>query len=480
MQTKRIQKLSPLLINQIAAGEVVTRPASVVKELLENAIDAKASHIRIDVEQGGLGLIKVSDNGCGIHPDDMMLAVTRHATSKLANVAELTGIDSLGFRGEALASIAGVAHLTIISSYDDTGVGRQLTLSGDDASHAQIIPIVKDKGTTVSVRDLYFNVPARRNHLKSIGTEFSHIEQIVQKIAISFPNIQLELYHQSKLRLKLESNIDQLLQRLENSLSRDLQATAKDFHLSLNGLLNQEEKGEFEPKITGFLWLNQPNPVKFIYINKRLVTDFTISQVLQKVARKLGVEQLGYVLFFELPTDWINVNIHPSKQQVKIQPLTNILAWLEQAVFDNLKDSVLNISNEFSTKIPQSVQTQLATKSKNKLQVSELQQPYQVATVHHNNKESIEKTDNVAELPRVLSILDKQGYILVLHWQSHLFLLNLSKQSLLNKLILQAEEPTKTVNNWIVQQFCQQGKILQSQIEDWLQSAKKIDYADLI
>ena len=128
MQNNRIQKLSALLINQIAAGEVVTRPASVVKELIENAIDAQATQIRIDIEQGGLGLIQVTDNGHGIHPDDMTLAITRHATSKLADVAQLMGINSLGFRGEALASIAAVSHLTLTSSHDDTGIGQQLTV----------------------------------------------------------------------------------------------------------------------------------------------------------------------------------------------------------------------------------------------------------------------------------------------------------------------------------------------------------------
>lgn len=470
MQTKRIQKLSPLLINQIAAGEVVTRPASVVKELLENAIDAKATYIRIDVEQGGLGLIKVSDNGCGIHPDDMILAVTRHATSKLANVAELTGIDSLGFRGEALASIAGVAHLSIISSCDDTGVGRQLTLSGDDASHAKIVPVVKEKGTIVSVRDLYFNVPARRNHLKSISTEFSHIEQTVQKIAISFPSIQLELYHQDKLRLKLETNINQSLQRLENSLSRNLQTTTKEFYLSLNGLLNQEEKGEFEPKITGFLWKNQPNPVKFIYINKRLVTDFTISQVLQKVARKLGVEQLGYVLFFDLPTDWINVNIHPSKQQVKIQPLTNILAWLEQAVFDSLKENVLSFTNEFSTRIPQSVQI-LPIKTKSTLKVSELQQPYLLETAKPNLVEMVAKSAD--DLPMVLSVVEKLSCkIIVLHYQDSLYLME-SCYFTNENFVLDVEN----ISKWLEQNF---GQGSTEQLQSWLDNARKIDYQNLL
>ena len=203
MPDNRIHKLSPLLINQIAAGEVVTRPASVVKELIENAIDANATHIRIDIEQGGLGLIQISDNGMGIHPDDMTLAVTRHATSKLANVSELVGIHSLGFRGEALASIAAISHLTLTSSHNDSGIGQQLSVSGSEVSQATIRPIVKHRGTCVSVRDLYFNVPGRRSHLKSIATEFTHIEHVVQRLAISFADVEIELYHQDKLRFSL-------------------------------------------------------------------------------------------------------------------------------------------------------------------------------------------------------------------------------------------------------------------------------------
>ena len=126
----RIKKLSPLLINQLAAGEVVTRPAAVVKELLENAIDAKATHIEVHITQGGMGMIQVADNGAGIHPDDMVMAITRHATSKVADVANLQGIRTLGFRGEALAAMAAVSRLTLISSHDDNGIGRQLQVSG--------------------------------------------------------------------------------------------------------------------------------------------------------------------------------------------------------------------------------------------------------------------------------------------------------------------------------------------------------------
>nr|WP_309596349.1 DNA mismatch repair endonuclease MutL [Moraxella osloensis] len=364
MPDNRIHKLSPLLINQIAAGEVVTRPASVVKELIENAIDANATHIRIDIEQGGLGLIQISDNGMGIHPDDMMLAVTRHATSKLANVSELVGIHSLGFRGEALASIAAISHLTLTSSHNDSGIGQQLSVSGSEVSQATIRPIVKHRGTCVSVRDLYFNVPGRRSHLKSIATEFAHIEQVVQRLAISFADVQIELYHQDKLRFSLTQSAQAphqslegavlpflpafSLARLEQALNLPLADIAQPFYLSLQGLQAQTE--ELSAQVTGWFFIAHKNNLpKLIYINHRLVSDLAISQAIQKVGRKLGIGidnslQMGYALSFELPAEWINVNIHPSKQQVKIQPLTNILAWLSQHMLEQLPPKMMELN----------------------------------------------------------------------------------------------------------------------------------------
>lgn len=457
--SNRIQKLPPLLINQIAAGEVVTRPASVVKELLENAIDAHATHIRIDIEQGGLGLIQISDNGHGIHPDDMTLAVTRHATSKLADVGELTGIDSLGFRGEALASIAAVSHLTLTSSHNDTGIGQQLSLSGQEVSHAQIKPIVKNRGTTVSVRDLYYNVPARRSHLKSIATEFAHIEQVVQRLAISFADIGLELYHQNKLRLNLnslskESTLQRStsqspnLQRLENALNLSLANIATPFDLSLTALQPSETA-----TITGWLFLtpnNQELP-KLIYINQRLVTDFAISQAIAKSARQVGLNSvnMGYALFFELPKDWINVNIHPSKQQVKIQPLTNILALLNQSLQDVLKAKLsekdfqaeitppqifsknLAEKNEHLPTLPtENLFTKNSTVKANPLKVNECKVDYQVFDNFDKVEPQAEPYFSVESLfdglPKFLKIVEsEQGRQGLIFWQDNFYLVDL-------------------------------------------------------
>lgn len=459
MTEKRIQKLSPLLINQIAAGEVVTRPASVVKELIENAIDAGASHITVHIEQGGLGLIQVADNGHGIHPDDMTLAVTRHATSKLADVGELTGIDSLGFRGEALASIAAVSHLTLTSSHTDTGIGQQLALSGEAVANAPsqiaVRPIVKQKGTTVSVRDLYYNVPARRSHLKSIATEFTQIEQVVQRLAISFADIGLELYHQNKLRFSLSTlkkSNGTVLKRLENALSLPLENIATPFELSLTALQPIENA-----KITGWLFLtphNQDLP-KLIYINQRLVTDFAISQAIAKSARQVGLDNvnMGYALFFELPKDWINVNIHPSKQQVKIQPLTNILALLNQALQDVLKEKlsekafqaeiatsqvspknlIENEKNEPLSTLPtENVFIKNTTLKSRTLQVNERKVDYQLFETVESQNETQNESHFSAErlfddLPKFLKIVEsEQGRQGVIFWQDNFYLVDLA------------------------------------------------------
>ena len=175
LSVRRIHALDPALANQIAAGEVIERPSSVVKELLENSIDAGSTELIIRVEQGGSTLIEIIDNGRGIHADDLPLAVMRHATSKIKTSEDLHAIVSLGFRGEALASIAAVSRLTLTSSRDDTGVGYQVEVNGTAFDDQEIQPVATQQGTHIRVQDLFFNVPARRKFLKKPTTEFGHI-----------------------------------------------------------------------------------------------------------------------------------------------------------------------------------------------------------------------------------------------------------------------------------------------------------------
>lgn len=370
--SNRIKKLPPLLVNQLAAGEVVTRPASVVKELIENAIDAGAKHIDIRITQGGMGIIEVADDGCGIHPDDMIMAVTRFATSKIADVAHLQGIATLGFRGEALAATAAVSRLTLTSCSDDSGIGRELNVAGILEDTPQLIPVVRSRGTTVTVKDLYFNVPARRGNLKSISTEYAHIEMVVKQLALVASDVSFTLGHNDKRRFNFESIVSSdkgatystsgseamkstvmqsVLARLTALLptSHDQAELFSDSNLqpiniSLEGLRPQSpwQEGAEDLAITGFLIPSaralSSSSYKLIYINGRLIKDRRISQSIRDSAANLsGINSLGYVLFFNLPKAWLNLNVHPSKQCIKIQNLANVMAHLEIGVRDALQ-----------------------------------------------------------------------------------------------------------------------------------------------
>ncbi|WP_440464135.1 DNA mismatch repair endonuclease MutL [Psychrobacter sp. ASPA161_6] len=363
----RIKKLSPLLINQLAAGEVVTRPAAVVKELLENAIDADATNIEIHITQGGMGMIEVIDNGVGIHPDDMVMAITRHATSKVADVANLHGITTLGFRGEALAATAAVSRLTLTSSHDDSGIGRQLQVAGVLDDIPKMIPVVHHRGTTITVKDLYFNVPARRGNLKSIATEFGHIETIVREVALARADVALSLFHDNKKRLSLSSNARVLLansmptsdgsisanplplSRLEQATSAELTVNALEIMIDLSSLwqpsteYTDSTSSSSQAGIYGWLWpinkqaQQQDSLPKLLYINGRLVKELIISNQLRQLAQSAHLNGIGYALYFDLPTQWLNINVHPSKQRIKISPLNNVMAHLSHAIHAKLK-----------------------------------------------------------------------------------------------------------------------------------------------
>jgi len=432
----RIKKLSPLLINQLAAGEVVTRPAAVVKELLENAIDAGASNIEIRITQGGMGMIEVLDNGTGIHPDDMVMAITRHATSKVADVANLHGITTLGFRGEALAATAAVSRLTLTSSHDDSGIGRQLQVAGVLDEVPKLLPVVHQRGTTITVKDLYFNVPARRGNLKSIATEFGHIETIVREVALARADVALTLFHDNKKRLSLSSramsandndntnssnnNAHRLpLSRLEQATGLRLTDNALEISIDLTSLMqlpkdyvNSNFAGQ--ANINGWLWLSndsQSTFPKLIYVNGRLVKEALISNQLRQLAQSAQLSGIGYALYFDLPTDWLNINVHPSKQRIKISPLNNIMAHLSHAIQPKLKtvatkqninqtinsaddnsqvlDNHLSINNAFAAERQQTSSAIYSAKSQ---QVQAPKQPYQLSENTDNAQSSEQAT----------------------------------------------------------------------------------------
>lgn len=310
----RICSLDPALANQIAAGEVIERPASVVKELVENAIDAGATDITIRVAQGGTTLIEIIDNGYGIHRDDLTLAVMRHATSKIYAAEDLQAIVSLGFRGEALASIAAVSRLSLTSSQDDEGVGYQIEVNGTAFDHQQVQAVASQKGTYIRVQDLFFNVPARRKFLKKPSTEFGHIEEVVRRLALIHFPIRFVLEHNDTIRLNLPcaesgelrfQRVQQLLGRsfTENAYWLDAQSQ----HLRLSG------------------WLGHPSDaraqadVQYVYVNGRMVKDKTISHALRMAYDGIlhSHQQAAYLLFLEVEPDQVDVNVHPTKHEIR-------------------------------------------------------------------------------------------------------------------------------------------------------------------
>ncbi|MEN8381015.1 DNA mismatch repair endonuclease MutL [Acinetobacter radioresistens] len=311
---RRIHTLDAALANQIAAGEVIERPASVVKELLENSIDASATELIIRVAQGGSTLIEIIDNGRGIHPEDLALAVMRHATSKIQSAEDLYAISSLGFRGEALASIAAVSRLSLCSSQDDSGIGYQVEVNGTAFDHQEIQAVAAQKGTHIRVQDLFFNVPARRKFLKKPTTEFGHIEEIVRRMALTHFDVRFVLEHNDSIRLNLpiadsgelrSQRVQQLLGRsfTENAYWID----AQSINMHLSG------------------WLGHPSDARpqadlqYVYVNGRIVKDKTISHALRMAYDGIlhGHQHAGYLLFLEVDPENVDVNVHPTKHEIR-------------------------------------------------------------------------------------------------------------------------------------------------------------------
>lgn len=312
--TTRIHTLDAALANQIAAGEVIERPASVVKELMENAIDAGASRVEIRIEQGGSTLISIADNGAGIHPDDLALAVLRHATSKISTADDLAAIGTLGFRGEALASTAAVSRLTIRSSQNGDGIGHELTVNGTAFSSEALKAVAQQRGTTVEVRDLFFNVPARRKFLKSVGTEFGHIEEAIKRVALFRFDVAFYLTHNGQVKLDLPvADSGQLrLQRVKKILGARFADTS--YWLDASSL---------DMRLAG--WLGHPSEARsqadlqYLYVNGRIVKDKTVSHALRMAYEGIlhGHQHAAYLLFLDMDPQRVDVNVHPTKHEVR-------------------------------------------------------------------------------------------------------------------------------------------------------------------
>ncbi|MCG6936744.1 MAG: DNA mismatch repair endonuclease MutL [Gammaproteobacteria bacterium] len=329
----RIFPMPVQLVNQIAAGEVVERPSSVVKELLENSLDAGATRIAIDIEKGGIKLIRITDNGHGIHKDDLVLSLSAHATSKISNLDDLEHVTSLGFRGEALPSIASVSQLQLTSCWQKGNETWQLTMDNSIAS--DIKPAASKPGTTVEVRDLFFNVPARRKFLRTEKTEFSHLEDVVKRISLSRFDVDISLRHNQRIvkhyqaagsRLEQEKRIAEIFGPafIEQSVHMDFEY--EGFHL--------------------WGWIAQPTfsrsqaDMQFFYVNGRVVKDRLVTHAVRQAYADVLYHgrHPAYVLFFECDPSLVDVNAHPGKHEVRFRQSSQVHDFLFRAIHKSIAE----------------------------------------------------------------------------------------------------------------------------------------------
>jgi DNA mismatch repair protein MutL len=305
----KIKVLPENLSNKIAAGEVVERPASVVKELLENALDAASTRIIIEVEKGGQSLIQVSDNGVGMPHDDALLAIERYATSKISTDDDLFAIRTLGFRGEALPSIASVSRFSLITRDRSSDAGTEIIVDGGKIK--SVSEVGAPVGTLISVQQLFFNTPARKKFLKTIGTEMSHIADTVARMALGHPEIQFRLNHNNKA-VKSWPLVSRHLDRVVDVLGKETRPDLHAIEFKRNGL-----------SISG--WIGSPRVTRrtsrglYIFVNGRFVRDRTIQHgVFQGFAQRLVKGQFPIaVVFIKIPYDQVDVNVHPTKNEVR-------------------------------------------------------------------------------------------------------------------------------------------------------------------
>lgn len=315
MQQRQIQVLSQRLANQIAAGEVVERPASVVKELIENSLDAGANRIDVEVEQGGLKLIRVRDDGIGIAQDQLPLALARHATSKVYSLDELEALGSLGFRGEALASVASVSRLTLTSKPMAQSEAWQVASHGRDMS-AELIPAAHTDGTTVEVKDLFFNTPARRKFLRTEKTEFNHLEEVIKRQALSRFDVAFSLRHNNRTihSLRAAKSVAEQQRRVAQLLNPDFMSNSLVIDTERAGLSLQG-------------WVGLPTfsrsqaDMQYFFVNGRVVRDKVIAHAVKQAYRDVLYHgrQPCFVLYLTLDSAGVDVNVHPTKHEVRFR-----------------------------------------------------------------------------------------------------------------------------------------------------------------
>jgi DNA mismatch repair protein MutL len=335
-----IRVLPQLLISQIAAGEVVERPASVLKELLENSLDSGATSISVTLDEGGARRVQVEDDGTGIARDDLPLALARHATSKIASLDDLEAVSTMGFRGEALASIAAVARLSISTRARDAAHGSAIRCEGGELGEVE--PAARAQGTTVTVSELYFNTPARRKFLKTEGTEFGHCDDVFRRIALARPQVAFSLRHNGRATRQLRAQ--QLTERAAALLGRDVAEASVPIEVGAGGMT-----------LTGLAGTPQAAQARadaqYFFVNGRYVRDRVLAHAVREAYSQLlhGERQPAYVLFLQLDPRTVDVNVHPAKIEVRFRDSRAIHQFVRHAVERALSPSAATAPVAYAT-----------------------------------------------------------------------------------------------------------------------------------
>ena len=338
-----IQLLPDLLINQIAAGEVIERPASALKELMENSLDAGSTEIAVQLEGGGVKLLRVRDNGGGIAPDELPFALMRHATSKIVSLDDLQRVASMGFRGEALASMASVAQVTLTSR--NAASDHAWQIQAVDGTQSEAAPAAHAHGTSVEMRELYFNTPARRKFLKSEGTEFAYCEEAFKRIALSRPDVTFTLQHNTRMVWQLPAQ--SLQQRIAALLGDEFAQSAvaverRAAHLHLHGMASLPA------------YSRATRDAQYFFVNGRFVRDKVLTHAIRQAYQDIlhGQRHPAFVLFLDMPPEGVDVNVHPAKIEVRFRESQAI----HQFVFHSLQQALSAPMAESGAAVPASAQ----------------------------------------------------------------------------------------------------------------------------
>ncbi len=387
-----IEVLDKETVDKIAAGEVVDRPASIVKEMLENAIDAKATSVTVEIKDGGISFIRITDNGCGIAKEDIRLAFLRHATSKIRNIEDLISVSSLGFRGEALSSISAIAQVECITKTPDAFVGTRYVVEGGQEKILE--EVGAPSGTTFIIRNIFYNTPARRKFLKTAATEGSYISAVVEHIALSHPEVSVRFISAGSSRLHTAGN-NKLKDVIYGIYGRDITAN-----------LMEAEHGDSGMEISGFIAkpvVSRGNRNYMNYfINGRYIKSKIISSAIEE-AYKPYLMQHSYpfcVLHFSIPQEFLDVNVHPSKMELRFEHPVQVHDFIYHTLTEILKQQELIPKASFESGRKQQV-SQERTEKQDQL-VQELKVVEQDKTLLPGDTETVKRFEYEKVIPKLL------------------------------------------------------------------------------